>query len=159
MILAKHRKTPAHRQAFLPMFIALYLVGCSSAQPRSANDGEMQAADPTSAISQLLATADPAQGKRLYLQCRACHTLDDGGINTVGPNLHGLFGKTAGQAEGFSYSDALLRSDIVWTPATLDEWLARPSAFLPGNRMIFAGVSDASDRADIIAYLQQATAD
>jgi cytochrome c len=125
-------------------------------QPSIANDTE-QTSKNSSKIKQSLTTANAAQGKRLYLQCRACHSLEAGGINTVGPNLHGLFGSAAGQAEGFNYSDVLLESGVVWTPKTLDKWLARPSDFLPGNRMIFAGVSDPADRADLILYLLQAT--
>ena len=122
------------------------------------NAAANQVAVQASAISQLLETADAAQGKRLYLQCRACHSIDKGGINTVGPNLHGLLGSTAGNAEGFNYSDVLLESGVVWTPETLDQWLTRPASFLPGNRMIFVGISDPKDRADLILYLQQATA-
>jgi cytochrome c len=67
-------------------------------------------------------------------------------------------GSTAGNAEGFNYSDVLLESGVVWTPETLDQWLTRPASFLPGNRMIFVGISDPKDRADLILYLQQATA-
>lgn len=147
MMLVVRRKVQLCRLSIVPGLVAaLFVFGCTSTQP------------PAATIKPLLETADAAQGKRLYLQCRACHTLEAGGINTVGPNLHGLLGSTAGQAEGFNYSDVLAESGIVWTPATLDKWLTRPSDFLPGNRMIFAGVSDPADRADLIVYLQQATA-
>lgn len=149
MMLEIHRKVAPYRLSLLSgLFIMLCAVGCTSVQPSVAND---------SGIEKLLATADAAQGKRLYLQCRACHSLEAGGANKVGPNLHGFLGNTAGHAEGFAYSDALRESEVVWTPEMLDEWLARPSDFLPGNRMIFAGVSDPADRADLILYLQQAT--
>ncbi len=151
------------RSFVLGLVALLFVIGCTSVQSSTASDAadqvEAQAPVNQSRIEQLLETADAAQGKRLYLQCRACHTLEAGGINTVGPNLHGLFDNAVGQAEGFAYSDALLESGIVWTPETLDRWLARPSDFLPGNRMIFAGVSDPADRADLILYLQQATSD
>jgi cytochrome c len=140
------------------LLAALFLVACTAAQPGIDNAAANQVAVQASAISQLLETADAAQGKRLYLQCRACHSIDKGGINTVGPNLHGLLGSTAGNAEGFNYSDVLLESGVVWTPETLDQWLTRPASFLPGNRMIFVGISDPKDRADLILYLQQATA-
>ena len=150
MTAAKRSLMRSHGLSLAPGLIAMFFaVACASVQA-PVND---------SRIRQLLETADAAQGKRLYLQCRACHTVEKSGINTVGPNLHGLLGSTAGKADGFNYSDVLLESGVVWTPETLDEWLARPAAFLPGNRMIFVGVSDPKDRADLILYLQQATAD
>ena len=103
------------------------------------------------------ATADIANGERHAQICRACHTFAAGGINTIGPNLHGFFGNEAGAVEGFDYSRALQDANFVWTPRALDAWLAQPGRFLPGNRMTFAGVFDAGDRNDLIAYLLEAT--
>jgi cytochrome c len=108
-------------------------------------------------INTLVANADIARGQTLYLQCRACHTLNAGGANKVGPNLHGMFDRKAGLAPGFAYSDALKNSDLTWDLASLDPWLARPSAFLPGNRMVFVGVKKPQDRANLIAFLQRET--
>lgn len=105
-------------------------------------------------------TADLQRGQRLFLQCRACHSLAEGEAHRPsGPNLWGMFGSLAGQREGFNYSDALKNSGVVWTPATIEEWLARPSTFVPGNRMAFAGVRTELDRTHLIAYLLQATSD
>ena len=103
------------------------------------------------------AGADRGNGQRLAQMCKACHTLGEGGVHMLGPNLYGFFGKAAGSAQRYSYSAALQEADFVWTPRALDAWLARPARFLPGNRMSFAGVSSASDRADVIAYLLEAT--
>jgi cytochrome c len=108
-------------------------------------------------IATRLAAADPDKGKVLFLQCRACHSLEQGGMNKVGPNLWGIFGRKAGQAEGFDYSDAIKNSSIVWTAEALDAWLARPSEFLPGNRMVFVGIRKPEDRANLIAYVQRET--
>lgn len=140
--------------------IALLLTACEAGGPGTPAAGSGQPADAVEAeksLEELLAAADVDQGKRLYLQCRACHSLEKGGINKVGPNLYGFFGQPAGWAEDFSYSDALKESEIVWTPETLDQWLARPSKFLPGNRMVFVGVRRPTDRASLIAFLQQQT--
>lgn len=82
-----------------------------------------------------------------------------GGVNMIGPNLYGFFGKQVGTVEGFGYSKAIENADFVWTPRVLDAWLAQPGRFLPGNRMSFAGVGNADDRADLIAFLLQATDD
>jgi cytochrome c len=77
----------------------------------------------------------------------------------IGPNLYGFFGEQVGTVEGFDYSNAVANADFVWTPRALDAWLVQPSRFLPGNRMTFAGVGDAGNRADLIAYLLRATDD
>ncbi len=103
------------------------------------------------------AAADADRGETLSMQCRACHTLDQGGADVLGPNLFGLFGRTAGSAPGYSYSEALATSDFVWTPRALDAWLAQPYPFLPDNRMSFPGLPDSNDRNAVIAYLLQHT--
>jgi cytochrome c len=124
--------------------------GAPSAAPDAAPAAEVD-------IATRLAAADPEKGKVLFLQCRACHSLEQGGMNKVGPNLWGIFGRKAGQAEGFDYSDVIRNSGIVWTAEALDAWLARPSEFLPGNRMVFVGIRKPEDRANLIAYVQRET--
>lgn len=103
------------------------------------------------------AGADLDRGRRLFLQCRACHSLDAGGAHKVGPNLHGMFGEPAAVKEGFNYSQALKDAGIVWTPGALEEWLVRPSSFVPGNMMAFAGIRKEEDRTDLLAYLMKET--
>lgn len=102
-----------------------------------------------------MAAGDAAQGAKLYAQCRACHTVNRGGANTLGPNLAGIVGAKAGLKQGFKYSPALVKSNIVWTPQKLDAWLMRPAAVVPGNKMAFAGIANPQARASIIAYLAQ----
>lgn len=97
--------------------------------------------------------ADLENGQRVFRRCAACHTLEDGARHLVGPNLHGIFGREAGSAEGFRFSGALESADFEWTPQQLDEWLANPREFLPGNRMAFPGLRDEQDRTDVIAYI------
>ncbi|MEL7128771.1 MAG: cytochrome c family protein [Pseudomonadota bacterium] len=101
--------------------------------------------------------ADFARGRRTFRLCSSCHLAAEGAGHLVGPNLYGLFGRVAGGAEGFAYSKALDSADFVWTPEKLDEWLANPRQFLPGNRMSFAGVRRPDDRAAVIAYLMVET--
>ena len=103
------------------------------------------------------AGADRENGERLAQMCKACHTLGKGGVHMIGPNLFGFFGRPAGSAERYAYSAALQAAGFTWTPRALDAWLARPARFLPGNRMSFPGVSGETDRADMIAYLLEAT--
>lgn len=102
--------------------------------------------------------ASYAIGQRTFRTCASCHLVAEGAGNLVGPNLHGLFGRQAGGVEGFAYSTALQEAGFVWTPELLDEWLASPRSFLPGNRMSFAGVRKPEDRAALIAYLLVETA-
>jgi cytochrome c len=97
-------------------------------------------------------------GRRVFAQCRSCHTIDAGAGNRVGPNLHGVFGREIGTAAGFTYSQAVQDADFVWDADQLDHWLANPQTFLPGNRMAFAGVRDETARRDVIAYLMAETA-
>ena len=103
------------------------------------------------------ASADLDRGRRLFRQCTSCHTLSEGARNLIGPNLHGMFGRVAGSVENFGYSDALETADFAWTAEELDQWLANPNSYLPGNRMSFAGYRQEDDRRDVIAYLAVAT--
>jgi len=101
----------------------------------------------------IYAAADTSRGETLSMQCRACHTLEQGGANVLGPNLFGLFGRSAGSLPGYSYSVVLASGGFIWTPRALEAWLAQPFAFLPGNRMSFPGLRDANDRNAVIAFL------
>ena len=100
-----------------------------------------------------LAAADPQNGKALYAQCAACHSLEADN-NTLGPNLKGVVGRRAAAVEDFTYSPPMRRAEVTWTPATLDAFLTDPQAVVPGTKMPFAGMASATDRADLIAYLQ-----
>ncbi len=104
-----------------------------------------------------LAEGDPDAGEREYRACRSCHQLD-AGKNGAGPSLHGLFGATAGQVEGFRYSDAMIASGVVWTAETLDAFLADPKDVVPGTSMGYRGLRNDTKRADLIAYLARETA-
>lgn len=108
-------------------------------------------------VASARADGDPDLGKRQFAPCTACHTVDAGGPDKVGPNLHGIIGRPAASKPGFAYSDALKKSGIVWDDAKLDEWIKKPAALVPGNKMAFIGVANDAVRANIIAYLKQAT--
>jgi cytochrome c len=114
-------------------------------------------ADVAQDMSALLANADAGQGKRQFIFCQACHTTNIGGANKVGPNLSGVVGRAAGQAEGFVYSAALADAGLTWDAAALDKWIENPAAMVPGTTMVFAGIRDAEQRANLVAYLIDAT--
>jgi cytochrome c len=102
------------------------------------------------------ADGDAGRGEARFQDCAACHKLE-AGANNVGPSLNGIFTRKAGELSDFRYSPALKRSGIVWTPETLDAFLTNPQALVPGNRMPYAGMADAGNRADLIAYLLKAS--
>ena len=91
-------------------------------------------------------------GKQVFAQCTPCHSID--GSNGVGPSLSGVVRRKAGSVPGFRYSRAMKGSNVVWDDKTLDAYVADPQKAIPGNLMPFAGVADAKQRADLIAYLQ-----
>ena len=102
-----------------------------------------------------LPAGDVAKGEKLFKSRAAqCHTANKGGPNGVGPNLYGLVGRKSGTVEGFTYSKANSESGIVWSREILDEYLENPKKYMPGTKMAFAGLKKASDRADIIAYME-----
>jgi cytochrome c len=102
--------------------------------------------------------ADVEKGKAVFEQCAACHSLDGTG-DYDGPTLKGVIGRKAGSLEDYRYSAAMKRSEVVWDAATVDKYVADPQAFIPGNRMAFAGISDKTQREDLIAFLSVATKD
>lgn len=105
-------------------------------------------------IATLLATADPAKGEAVFAKCASCHTINAGGANGIGPNLHGVVGEPIGKGVGgFAFSDALKNVGGTWTFDQLDAWLKSPKAFAPGTKMTFAGLSKPEDRANLIVYL------
>ncbi|MEZ5953066.1 MAG: cytochrome c family protein [Hyphomonas sp.] len=107
-------------------------------------------------LGALLAAADPARGERTFKgQCTTCHTIEDGGSNGTGPNLHGVVGADKGHHSGFSYSAALSAVGGTWTYEDLDHWLTNPSSFARGTSMSFAGLRKDADRMNVIAYLAQ----
>ena len=103
-----------------------------------------------------LAEGDATKGKKIFKKCMACHSLEVG-KKKLGPSLAGLFGKTAGMTDGFKYSKAMKESGIVWDEATLDEFLTKTKAMVPRTRMTYPGLKKEQDRADVIAYLMEAT--
>ena len=102
---------------------------------------------------------DPEAGQRVFNQCRACHTINEGGRSGVGPNLHGVVDRAAGTREGFRYSANLREqaaAGLTWNEATLSRYLTNPKDVLPQGSMAFAGLRQPQQVADVIAYLQRA---
>lgn len=99
---------------------------------------------------------DPATGKKVFNKCKACHSLK-AGKKKIGPSLYGIFGRISGTQKGFRYSKAMKKAKVTWSEETLDTFLASPKKMIKGNRMPFSGLRNKTQRADLIAYLKQAT--
>ena len=104
-------------------------------------------------LGTLLANADPAAGEAVFAKCTACHTIDQGGANGIGPNLYGTMGKAIAGHAGFAYSSALSDKGGEWSWENMDAWLTSPRAFANGTKMSFAGLSKPEDRANLMAFL------
>jgi cytochrome c len=104
---------------------------------------------------------DAQEGREVFRQCTACHQVGDGAQNRVGPQLNGLFGRTAGTVEGVKYSESMIRmgnDGLIWTAETLDAYIENPRALVSKTRMSFLGIKDPQERADLLAYLRRYSA-
>lgn len=111
-----------------------------------------------SSATAMAQSGNAARGERLFnQQCKACHTVEQGGASTVGPNLHGLIGRKAGSGAAVSYSAAMTKSGIVWDDKALADYLKDPKGRVPGTKMVFAGLKRQEQVDDVIAYLRKAT--
>lgn len=110
-------------------------------------------AAPQVPLEQLLASADVKKGETVAKKCHICHSFEKGGPNKVGPDLYGIVGRERATHGGFAYSDAMKKHPGKWTLAELDEFLTDPRKMIPGTAMAFAGLSKATDRANLLVYL------
>ena len=107
-------------------------------------------------VAALLATADAAKGAEVFKKCAACHTINQGGANGVGPNLYGTLGEAVAQGKGgYPFSDALKAVGGNWDFDKMNAWLISPRKFANGTKMTFAGLGNPQDRANVILYLNQ----
>ena len=122
--------------------LAIAMLALLQAGPAAAQDGNVE------------------DGAEVFKKCRACHDVGPDAKNKVGPLLNDILGRHAGSIEGFNYSDANKAAGtqgLVWTDEVLFKYLENPLSFMPGTKMAFAGLKDAQDRKDVIAYLKSFT--
>lgn len=104
-------------------------------------------------IATLLAGADLANGEKQFRKCKSCHSVEVGGRDGQGPNLYGVVGAPRGGRDTFNYSDVIAGLGGTWTFEELSLYITDPKGYAPGNKMVFKGISDDEDRADLIAWL------
>lgn len=133
-----------------------YQAAIATGSPPPAQQAAAPAAPTIEPISPLLASANPDNGRQVAQRlCASCHTLNQGGNNGVGPNLWGIVGAPHARVAGFNYSAAnRALADKPWGYEELNAFLLRPAAAMPGTRMAFAGIANAQQRADVIAFLR-----
>lgn len=105
--------------------------------------------------SQSANAQDVSAGERSFNKCRACHQVGETAKNGVGPQLNGLFGRHTGAVEGYSYSAANKAADITWDEAVFAEYIKDPRAKIPGTKMVFVGIKNEKEIADLTAFLKQ----
>ncbi len=128
--------------------------------PTSAAPAELTDAQKKALVAELPAayqSADLVNGEAKFAVCRSCHTTGQGGEDMIGPNLWGIFGRKAGSEPGFAYSDDMKKAGWTWDADRIDKWITNPRAVLPGTKMTFVGMSDPTDRRDVVAFLKTQT--
>lgn len=144
----------------LSLYILLFLlIGCSDQKSVDNDQQDIALANTVDTRELIIIDGDLDRGRKLYLQCRACHSLKENEPHKIGPNLFKIIGSTAGTMKGYNYSDALSKSEIVWTKENLDLWLEKPYEIIPGNKMVFSGMRKQEDRNDLIAYVYDETSE
>lgn len=132
----------------------LPLPGAKDTASKGAGAGPAAAAFDAAKVTSAIATANADNGRDVFKKCAACHTVDKGGKALQGPNLWGIVGRPKASVAGFGYSEAMKGKGGDWTFESLAQFVNNPKAFVPGNKMAFAGLSAAGDIADLLAFLR-----
>ena len=141
------------------LIVSFLLISCSD--QKSPDNEKVESVPPTSItnLETIMTVGDIERGRKLYIQCRACHSLKPNETNRIGPSLYGIINHQAGSIEGYEYSEALKQSNVYWNLDNLDQWIEKPYEMIPGNKMVFSGMRKKQDRNDLIAYIIDQTAE
>ena len=98
---------------------------------------------------------DIVKGAKIFkTKCAQCHTIEENNTHKQGPNLYGVLGRKTGEAEGYSYSNANINKNIIWNENNMSEYLENPKKYIPGTKMVFAGIKKENERTDLISYIK-----
>jgi cytochrome c len=134
-------------------------VSVSASAPALASPGlsEAQKAEILKALPAPYNVADMLNGQKQFNKCRSCHTLYEGEMALIGPNLYTVFGRKSGSYPGYTFSEAMRGHNVVWDYDTLNDYLAAPQVVVKGTKMGFMGLKSETDRRDLIAYIRVET--
>ena len=152
---SKPDQAPADQVSAPPLAVAPASEAAAPSPTTQVGPGKVKLDIKASAAGEAI-HGDPANGRSVFNQCMSCHSREPG-VNTVGPSLHGVIGRPAGQVAGFKYSAANKASGLVWTEQELYAYLENPQKVMPGTYMTYTGVKDPQKRADLIAFLRENT--
>lgn len=137
----------------LPLAALASLSACGASD--ETREARLQAAGPNPDFAALMKVADAKVGQRKFMQCAGCHQIEEGGRDLGGPNLYGIYDQpTAQSSTRFGFTAALRDSGLKWDAETLDRWMQDPHKLVPATSMVFAGMADPLDRADVIAFIR-----
>ena len=108
-------------------------------------------------LAAFLASGNVEHGKKVFKKCAACHSINEGGKNKIGPALWGVMQRKSGELKEYNYSKALLGYEKVWSFEELNGFLLKPATWIKGNKMGFAGLKDEKDRSSVILYLKESS--
>ncbi|MEN9016964.1 MAG: c-type cytochrome [Hellea sp.] len=141
---------------FILLISVLMFTSCNNTDKKTDINGRQSGVSTAKSVKEI--TLSPFErGRIIYKRCRACHSLDIKGKNTVGPNLWNIYGAVAGNKANFNYSKAMRNSDIIWDNETLNAYIQKPNEFMEGTRMSFIGIKKQEDRTALLIYLKAMT--
>lgn len=154
----KKTRKPYLNILLLSGWMSLCLIfACTSDEGNKEASTVEVASEQTEAVQPVSSPKKLSLGEKAFILCQACHNTNKGEPHKVGPNLHGIFGRKAGTAEGFTYSESLKNSGIVWDETHLRNWLEKPTDYIPGTTMAFIGIQDEAQQTALIEHLQKLT--
>ncbi len=137
--------------------ILLLLLACQNNTDKQGEDAQPIDQLTDLAESEVVTASQKSEGEKLFLLCAACHSLKKEEPHKVGPNLHQVFGSTAASKEGFTYSEALKKSNIVWDTETMRQWIENPTDMIAGTSMAFIGIKETQKQDALITYIKKMT--
>jgi cytochrome c len=146
--IGEHGKAPEKPGYVLPMPEA-----APAGAPADAPAPPAAAAFDAKAVAEGAASGNVQNGQKIFGKCQACHSIEPGGPNKVGPNLAGVVDRAKAGHAGFNYSDAMKAKGGNWTLEDLAAFIHNPKGFVPGTKMLFPGITDPGDLGDLLAYL------
>ncbi len=145
------------RLGFCLLVLVSFSFSCTHGEESQSANQAMEKTNSETVEAETKSPRKMSLGEKTFIMCQACHTVKEGEPHKVGPNLYGFLGQKAASKAGFSYSDALKNSDIVWNEEHLRNWMQKPTDYIPGTIMAFIGIENEDQQTALIEYLKEQT--